>query len=73
MGSGKRRCIRGIASSWPAAAAAALQAAEVFALPAFCQHSPHCASLQHHEAGRPAAQHLVAPLEQALSLPGSQH
>lgn len=45
MGRGKRRCIRGITSSWPAAAA--FQAAVVLILPSFCLPSPNCASLRH--------------------------
>lgn len=49
MGRGKRRCIRGVTSSWPAAAA--FQAAVVSILPPFCQPSPNCASLQHHAVG----------------------
>lgn len=44
MRRGKRRYIRGITFSWPAAA---FQAAVVFILPLFCQLSPNCASLQH--------------------------
>lgn len=48
MGRGKRRCIRGITTSWPAAA---FQAAVVFILPPFCQPSPSCALLQHCAVG----------------------
>lgn len=52
MGRGKRRCIRGITSSWPAAAAAAtFQAAVVLILPSFCLPSPNCASLRHRAVG----------------------
>lgn len=51
MGRGKKRCIRGITSSWPAAAST-FQAAVVFILPTFCQPSPNCASLQRHVVGK---------------------
>lgn len=50
MGRGKRRCIRGITFSW-SAAAPALQVAVIFIPPPFCQPSPNCASLRHHEVG----------------------
>lgn len=48
-GRGERRCIRGITSSWPAAAA--FQAAVVFVLPPLCQPSPNCASARLHGGG----------------------
>lgn len=50
MGRGKRSCIRGITSTWPAAAS--FQAAEVFILPPSCQPSLNCASVQHHLMGK---------------------
>lgn len=72
MGSGKRRCIRGITCSWPAANAAAFQASLSLLSVSISLTVLPCSTMP--QAGQQGNQ--VVPMVTtgaALSFPGSQH